>query len=70
MSLYILGRFYYYYYFYYYYVFFFLFCLVLLVLITFILILFIRIAGVSYGRFIATRCKLICQRLLGTVGDR
>jgi len=32
--------------------------------------LFLRIAGVSYGRFMATRCKLICQRILGTVGDR
>ena len=32
--------------------------------------LFLRIAGVSYGRFMAMRCKLICQRVLRTVGDR
>ena len=28
------------------------------------------IAGVSYGRFMAMRCRLICQRILRTVGDR
>ena len=32
--------------------------------------LFLRIVGVSYGRLMATRCKSICQRILGTVGDR
>jgi len=32
--------------------------------------LFLRIAGVSYGLFMAMRCRLICQRVFGTVGDR
>jgi len=34
------------------------------------LISFLRIADVSYGRFIAMRCNLICQRIFSTVGDR
>ena len=37
---------------------------------SFLVYLFLRIAGVSYGRFIATRCRLICRCILGTVGDR
>ena len=37
---------------------------------SFLVELFIRIAGVSYGLFMAMRCKLICQRIFGTVGDR
>ena len=37
---------------------------------SFLVQLFLRIAGVSYGRFMATRCKLICQRIFSTVGDR
>jgi len=37
---------------------------------TLLVLLFLRIAGVSYGRFMAMRCKLICQRVLRTVGDR
>ena len=28
------------------------------------------LAGVSYGRFIDMRCKLMCQRVSRTVGDR
>ena len=32
--------------------------------------LLLRITSVSYGRFMAMRCKLICQRILGTVGGR
>ena len=36
---------------------------------TFLIYLFLRIAGVSYGRFKAMRCKLICQRIFRTVGD-
>ena len=34
-----------------------------------LVMLFLRIAGVSYGRFIAMRCKLICQNIFRTVGD-
>jgi len=34
-----------------------------------LVMLFLRIAGVSYGRFIAMRCKLICQHIFRTVGD-
>ena len=37
---------------------------------SFLVELFLRIAGVSYGRFMAMRCKLICQRIFSTVGDR
>ena len=37
---------------------------------SFIVQLLLRIAGVSYGLFMATRCKLICQCVLRTVGDR
>ena len=37
---------------------------------SFLVQLFLRIAGVSYGRFMATRCKFICQRIFRTVGDR
>ena len=33
-------------------------------------LLFLRIARVSYGLFMAMRCKLICQRIFRTVGDR
>jgi hypothetical protein len=36
---------------------------------TFLIYFFLRIAGVSYGRFKAMRCKLICQRIFRTVGD-
>jgi len=32
--------------------------------------LFRSIAGVSYRRFMPMRCKLICQRIFRTVGDR
>jgi len=37
---------------------------------TFLICLFLRIAGVSYGRFMATHCRLICQCMFRTVGDR
>ena len=37
---------------------------------SFLVQLFLRIAGVSYGRFMACVCKLICQRIFRTVGDR
>ena len=37
---------------------------------SFLVQLFLTIAGVSYGRFMAMRCKLICQRIFRTVGDR
>ena len=32
--------------------------------------LFVRIAGVSYGRFMATRCRLAYQRIFRNFGDR
>jgi len=32
--------------------------------------MFPGIAGVSYGRFMAMRCKLIYQRIFRTVADR
>ena len=34
---------------------------------SFLVYLFVRLAGVSYGLFIATRCELICQRVFRTV---
>jgi len=37
---------------------------------SFSVLLFLMLAGVSYGRFMAMCCKLICQRILGTFGDR
>jgi len=37
---------------------------------SFLVLLFLRIAGVSHGRFMAMRCKLICQRISRNVGDR
>ena len=37
---------------------------------SFLVQLFIRTAGVSYGRLMAMRCKLICQRICRTVGER
>ena len=37
---------------------------------SFLVQLFLRIAGVSYGPVHGMRCKLICQRIFRTVGDR
>ena len=37
---------------------------------TFLIYLFLRFAGVSYGRFMAMRCRLICQSIFRTVDDR
>ena len=37
---------------------------------SFLVQLFLRIAGVSYGQFMAMHCKLICQHIFGTIGDR
>ena len=37
---------------------------------TFLIYLFLTIVDVSYGRFIAMRCRLICQRIFRTAGDR
>ena len=37
---------------------------------SFLVYLFLRIAGVSYGRFMATCCRLICQRIFRIVDNR
>jgi len=36
----------------------------------FLIYLFHRFAGVSYGRFMAMRCRFTCQRIFRIVGDR
>jgi len=36
----------------------------------FFIYLFIRVADVSYGRLMEMRCRLICQSIYRTVGDR